>query len=120
MASIDIDKFIGIPYNKENENCATLVARYYRELGLFDCEDGDLVEYTHTALLWLKKYFKPINKLKKHCLIVCKNTDGALHVAVFDGKRILHNTSSTGMSFRQSPALFFLENKNTRMYECRL
>lgn len=116
---LDIDKYVGIPYNIENSNCMTLVCMYYRDLGWADFPDGDLIEFTKQPFHWLKHHFKPTETLKQHCLIVCKNIDNTLHVAVYDGDRILHNSKAYGASLRQLPALFFRQNKNTRIYEWR-
>ena len=111
---------VGKVYHKEMYNCATIVCEYFRENGLGDLPDGNLEEYTHNALLWIKNNFKRISELKKHCLVLNKNTDGTLHVGVFDGKYILHGSQSTGYKVVREPLhSFFQQNKNVHIYEWR-
>lgn len=116
---MDIDKWLTFAYNKENYNCATMVCQYYRELGYGNLPDGDLAEFSRSALFWIKNNFEKIDRLEKHCLVVCRNLDGTLHVAVFDGRMILHNTSEYGGVLKQLPPLFFRENKDTRIFRWR-
>jgi len=110
---------VGIPYNAEYNNCATLVCRYYRDSGYGSLPDGDLVEYTPSALLWIKNNFIKTDRIEKDCLLLVKNFDGTLHVAVFDGEYVLHNAQAYGKSIRQQLGMFLMENKNVRVYKWR-
>lgn len=112
---------VGIPYDKEWNNCATLVCRYYRDVGYGSLPDGDLAEYTPQALLWIKNNFKRTDKIEADCLLLVKNIDGTLHVAVFDGEKVLHNTSEYGSSIRQPLHTFLADkkNRNMRIYKWR-
>lgn len=120
MSCIDIP--LEMRYNKENYNCASLVCQYYRGLGWADSSslpDGDMREFNSKALLWIKNNFVKIDKMEKHCLIVCKNFDGSLHVAVFDGQYVVHNSNTFGGVIRQLLPMFLRENKNIRIYKWR-
>ena len=121
MSTAIAASLVGIPYDKEWNNCATLVCRYYRDIGYGNLPDGDLAEYTPQALLWIKNNFKRTNKIEQDCLLLIKNIDGTLHVAIFDGDKVLHNTSETGSSFRQPLHTFLADkkNRNMRIYKWR-
>lgn len=116
------ESLVGIPYDPIWNNCATLVCRYYRDIGYGDLPDGDLSEYTPKALLWIKNNFNKISTLEQHCLVVVKNCDGSLHVGVFDGEKVLHNSPVFGSSIRQNLQVFLLQHnnkKNMRIYKWR-
>ena len=112
---MDIDKGLTFANNKENYNCATMVCQYYRELGYGNLPDGDLSEFSRSALFWIKNNFEKIDRLEKHCLIVCRNLDGTLHVAVLDGRMMLHNSSEYGGVVKQL-TLFSLEKTKIQGY----
>ncbi len=106
---------IGIPYNAESHNCATVVCEYFREKGIGNLPDGDLLEYTHAALLWVKNFFVQIDDIQKDCLILVKNLDGTLHAAVFDGKNVIHASSEYGQTVRQPLWMFKQKNSKLKM-----
>lgn len=106
---------IGVPYNSEAHNCATTVCEWYRQKGMGNIPNGDLLEYTHNALYWIKNFFRQIDDLQKDCLIVVKNIDGSLHVAIFDGKNVIHASREYGQTVRQPLWMFKQMNSRLKM-----
>jgi len=108
---------VGKSYDKQTFNCATTVCAYYRSLGIGNLPDGDLSEYTFSALLWIKNNFKKIDEIEKHCLLLNKNVDGTLHVGVYDGRMVLHANSNVGQVVREPLWSFRNTNKNIHLFK---
>jgi hypothetical protein len=108
---------VGKPYDKEFFNCATTVCEYFRENNIGDLPNGDLEEYTLNGLLWIKNNFKKADVIEKHCLLLSRNFDGSLHVAVFDGDKVIHNTSGNGSVIREPLSRYLDTNKNIKVYK---
>lgn len=108
---------VGTKYDAEACNCAHTVFDYYKNKGCSSTPQGDLIEYTREALLWIKRNFKQAKELKNGMLILAKNSDGTLHAAIYDNHEVLHNSGMWGMVVREPLFSFKHYNKHLRYFE---
>ena len=80
---------IGRHYDHDEYNCAHFVADWYRQKFNIDFPTGDT--FSRGFALWIRRHFEPLNSPEQNCLVVAEQTDGSLHVGVYDNYNVLHN-----------------------------
>lgn len=82
---------IGKHYVKNEYNCASFVAEWYREHLDVDLPVSDGFEFTRRFVVWMRKHFTEITQPVPHCLVLMETMMGEYHVGIWYDYSIWHN-----------------------------